>query len=213
MSEKFDWLKPHGQPWGVTSAREVYDNPWVTLTEYQAVAPTGRPALYGKLSFKNRAIGIVPLHEDGTVTLVGQNRFAHANYSWELPEGGAPLDEDPLEGAKRELAEEVGLVAAEWRPLLWMELSNSITDEIAIGFLALGLSPTQTAPDETEDLAVARVPFAQALDAAVTGRMPDSLTVALLLRVHHMAVVGELPADLAALVLRPSPQEKAENVE
>jgi 8-oxo-dGTP pyrophosphatase MutT (NUDIX family) len=201
MSKKPDWLKPHGTPWSVTSETIVYDNPWITLTEYQTIAPTGRPALYGKVAFKNRAIGIVPLHADGTVTLVGQNRFTHANYSWEIPEGGAPLDEDPLEGAKRELAEEVGLRAADWRLILKMELSNSITDEFCHGYLALDLTPTATAPDETEDLAMVRVPFGEALDAAVSGHMPDSLTVALLLRVHHMAVKGELPADLARLVL------------
>lgn len=198
---KPEWLKPHGTPWSVTSETVVYDNPWITLTEHQAIAPTGRPALYGKVAFKNRAIGIVPLHADGTVTLVGQNRFPHANYSWEIPEGGAPLDEAPLDGAKRELAEEVGLEAADWRLILTMELSNSITDEFCHGYLALDLTPTTTAPDETEDLAMARVPFGEALDAAVSGHMPDSLTVALLLRVHHMAVKGELPADLARLVL------------
>jgi 8-oxo-dGTP pyrophosphatase MutT (NUDIX family) len=201
MTDKPAWLKAHGTPWSVTSETIVYDNPWITLTEYQTIAPTGRPALYGKVAFKNRAIGIVPLHADGTVTLVGQNRFTHANYSWEIPEGGAPLDEDPLEGAKRELAEEVGLRAADWRLILKMELSNSITDEFCHGYLALDLTPTATAPDETEDLAMVRVPFAEALDAAVSGHMPDSLTVALLLRVHHMAVRGELPADLARLVL------------
>jgi 8-oxo-dGTP pyrophosphatase MutT (NUDIX family) len=196
-----EWLNPHGAQWEVTSQKVVYDNPWITLTEYQTVAPTGRPALYGKVSFKNRGIGIVPLHADGTVTLVGQNRFPCSNYSWEIPEGGAPLDEDPLEGAKRELAEEVGLEAGDWREILRMELSNSVTDEFSHGFLAMDLTLTATAPDETEDLAVVRVPFAQALDAAVSGHMPDSLTVALLLRVHHMAVKGELPADLARLVL------------
>ena len=201
MSKKPTWLKPHGTPWGVSSQQVVYDNPWITLTEYQAIAPTGRPALYGKVGFKNRAIGIVPLHADGTVTLVGQNRFTRANYSWEIPEGGAPLAEDPLDGAKRELAEEVGLEAADWRQILTMELSNSITDEFCHGFLAMDLTPTATAPDETEDLAVARAPFPEVLEAAVAGHMPDSLTVALLLRVHHMAVKGELPADLARLVL------------
>lgn len=201
MTEKPAWLKAHGAPWRVTSEKIVYDNPWITLTEYQTIAPTGRPALYGKVGFKNRAIGVVPLHADGTVTLVGQNRFPHTNYSWEIPEGGAPLDEDPLDGAKRELAEEVGLEAADWRLILTMELSNSITDELCLGYLALELTSAATAPDETEDLAMVRVPFAEALDAAVSGHMPDSLTVALLLRVHHMAVKGELPADLARLVL------------
>ncbi|NQE64411.1 MutT/Nudix family protein [Caulobacter sp. RHG1] len=201
MTEKPAWLKPHGKPWGVSSSQVVYDNPWITLTEYQAIAPTGRPALYGKIGFKNQAIGVVPLHDDGTVTLVGQNRFSLANYSWELPEGGAPLAEDPLDGAKRELAEEVGLQASDWRQVLRLELSNSVTDEICHGFLAMGLTSTETAPDETEDLAVARVPFREALDAAVAGHMPDAITVALLLRVHLMAVRGELPAELAAAIL------------
>lgn len=201
MSEKPSWLKPHGKPWSVSSSQVVYDNPWITLTEYQAIAPTGRPALYGKISMKNQAIGVLPLHADGTVTLVGQNRFSLANYSWELPEGGAPHGEDPLDGAKRELAEEVGLQAADWRRILRMELSNSVTDEVAIGFLAMDLTATETAPDETEDLAVARVPFGEALEAAVAGHMPDAITVALLLRTHHMAFRGELPAELAALIL------------
>ena len=201
MGDKPAWLKPHGKPWSIGSQALIYDNPWLTVTEYQTIAPTGRPALYGKASFKNQAIAVVPLHEDGTVTLVGQNRFPHANYSWEIPEGGAPHGEDPLEGAKRELAEEVGLLAADWRLILTLELSNSITDERGHGYLALGLTPTAAAPDETEDLAVVRVPFGEALDAAVAGHMPDSLTVAMLLRVHHMAVKGELPGDLARLVL------------
>lgn len=201
MSDKPAWLKSHGTPWSVRSEKVVYDNPWITVTEYQATAPTGRPALYGKIGFKNQAIGIVPLHDDGTVTLIGQNRFSLANYSWELPEGGAPMGEDPLDGAKRELAEEAGLEASDWRLILRLELSNSVTDERGYGYLALGLTPTPTEPDETEDLAVVRVPFTEALDAAVAGHMPDALTVALLLRVHHMAVRGELPSDLARLVL------------
>lgn len=195
------WLQSHGKPWSVSSQTPVYDNPWIRVTEYQAIAPTGQPALYGKVSFKNQAIGVVPLHADGTVTLVGQARFPRGNYSWEVPEGGAPLHEDPLDGAKRELVEEVGLEAADWRPILTMELSNSITDELFHGFLAMGLTATAAAPDATEDLAIARVPFGEALDAAVAGHMPDSLTVALLLRVHHMACKGELPADLVRLVL------------
>ena len=201
MSDKPRWLKPHGTPWTSQSEKLVYETPWLRVTEHAATAPTGRPATYGRVGFKNRAIAVVPLHDDGTVTLVGQNRFPFGRYSWELPEGGVPYDEDPLAGARRELAEEVGLAAADWREILTLELSNSITDEHAYGYLALGLSPVDIAPDDTEDLAVARVPFAEALDAAVRGWMPDVLTVALLLRVHHMAIKGELPAALARLVL------------
>ena len=201
MADKPDWMRAHGRPWQAGERRVVYDNPWMSVTETQAVAPTGRTALYGVVGFKNQAIAVLPLHEDGTVTLVGQNRFAFGGYSWEIPEGGAPHGEDPLDGAKRELAEETGLTAGEWRPILKMQLSNSLTDEVAYGFLALNLSEGEVSPDETEDIAVARVPFAEALDLAVNGEIQDSLTVAMLLRAHHMAYLGDLPRDLARLVL------------
>jgi 8-oxo-dGTP pyrophosphatase MutT (NUDIX family) len=203
MPENPAWLNPHGQPWTRGSERVVFENPWIRVTDHAATAPTGRPAQYGVVSFKNLAIAVLPLHDDGTVTLVGQHRFALADYSWEIPEGGSPLDEDPLVGAKRELAEETGLVAAEWREVLRVQLSNSVTDERAIGYLALGLSAGDGGhqADDTEDFAVARAPFREALDAALAGQIQDVLTVAMLLRAYHMAQEGALPSALALAML------------
>jgi 8-oxo-dGTP pyrophosphatase MutT (NUDIX family) len=203
MSDKPAWLRPHGAPWGRGPERVVYENPWIRVSHHEATAPTGRPAQYGVVSFKNLAIAVLPLHEDGTVTLVGQSRFALADYSWELPEGGSPLGEDPLEGARRELAEETGLQAAEWRKVLQAQLSNSVTDERAVGYLALGLSPSdgRHRGDDTEALQLARVPFREALGAALAGHMEDVLTVAMLLRAYHMAREGGLPDGLARRML------------
>jgi 8-oxo-dGTP pyrophosphatase MutT (NUDIX family) len=204
MSQKPGWLRPHGVPWKRGPERLVYENPWIRVSHHEAVAPTGRPAQYGVVSFKNLAIAVLPLHEDGTVTLVGQNRFALADYSWELPEGGAPLGEDPLQGAKRELSEETGLKAAEWRKVLQVQLSNSVTDERAIGYIAFGLSACEAGHqrDDTEELALVRAPFREALEAALDGHMEDMLTVAMLLRAYHMAVEGALPDALARVMLR-----------
>jgi hypothetical protein len=98
MSDKPAWLKAHGTPWSVRSQKVVYDNPWITVTEYQATAPTGRPALYGLVGFKNQAIGVVPLHEDGTVTLVGQNRFLSRRLQLGDSRGRRAPGEDPLDG-------------------------------------------------------------------------------------------------------------------
>lgn len=203
MSQKPSWLQAHGTPWVRGQERLVYDNPWIGVSHHDCTAPTGRPAQYGVVHFKNIAIAVLPLHDDGAVTLVGQNRFALADYSWEIPEGGSPLEEDPLEGAKRELAEETGMAAAEWRLVLQAQLSNSVTDERAIGYLALGLSESAVrhAPDDTEEIVRIRVPFREALDAALAGHLQDVLTVAMLLRAYHMAKEGDLPGELARAML------------
>ena len=182
MDKKPDWMTAEGPPWTRGEAREVYANPWLKVTEYDAVAPTGRPALYGVVHFQSHAIGILPLHDDGTVTLVGQHRVA-------------------LESARRELAEEAGLAARKWRQVLSFELSNSVTDERGFGYLATGLYPASGEPDDTELIRLARVPFREALDAALSGHMSDMITVALLLRAYHMAREGELAPALTEAML------------
>ena len=207
MASPPDWMAPHGRPWRSLESRQVYDNPWISLTEHIAEAPTGTRTIYGVVSFKNLAIAVLPLHDDGSVTLVGQPRLAHADYSWEIPEGGAPMDEPPLEGAKRELREEAGLEAGDWREVLRVQMSNSVTDELGVGFIATGLTEVAAEPDPTESICIARVPFAEALELALQGHMPDVLTVAMLLRAHHMAVTGELPDSLARAMLSGGPSQ------
>ena len=203
MSSRPVWMTRHGKPWHRGEGRVVYDNPWIRLTEFQATAPTGRPAQYGLVSFKNLAMAILPIHADGTVELVGQNRLPFGDYSWEIPEGGGPLDEDPLASAQRELMEETGLAAERWQEVLRIQLSNSVTDEMAIGYLATHLVQVTAEPegDGTEDIARARIAFSDLLAAVIDGHICDSLTVAMVLKAYHMAREDALPQDLAAAML------------
>jgi 8-oxo-dGTP pyrophosphatase MutT (NUDIX family) len=202
MTDKPVWLTPHGEPWKAGVERVAFESGWITVTEQTAIAPTGKPSPYGLVRFKNLAVAVLPIHDDGTIVLVGQHRFPLGDYTWELPEGGAPLAEDPLDGAKRELAEETSLAAAEWREVMRVQLSNSVTDERMIGYLALGLSEAGAREaDETEAITLARVPFREALDAAMAGYLPDMLTVAMLLRGYHMAKEGSLPGVVARAML------------
>ena len=187
-------------PLTIRGEKPVFGNPWLLVVDYHVATPKGREFIYTIVHFRKWATGIVPLHEDGTITLVGQHRFALDAYSWEIPEGGADENEGPLDGAKRELAEEVGLAGADWREIMQMHLSNSVTDEHAYIYLATGLTPASAEPDDTEDLTVKRVPFAEALEMVLSGAITDSITVAAILKVAHMARAGELPGGLNDLL-------------
>ncbi|MGH7019023.1 MAG: NUDIX domain-containing protein [Brevundimonas sp.] len=192
---------PETPKWQSHGDSVLIDTPWMTVTRHPATAPTGAAADYQVVRPKNVGTGVLPLHEDGTVTLVGQHRFALMRYSWEMPEGGAPMDEEPFDAVRRELAEEAGLRADHWRAALDMDLSNSITDERAMTWVAWGLSPVPVDPDPTEVIVAVRVPFRDLLTEIDRGAVRDSLTVATAYKAYHMAREGLLPAALAQAML------------
>jgi len=175
-------------PWQITSEKKVYDNPWINLTEYQVINPSGNPGIYGKVHFKNFAIGIIPLDEHMNTWLVGQYRFALGAYSWEIPEGGGLLGIDPLDSAKRELLEETGLKADSWTELQRMHLSNSVTDELCIIYLAQGLQQFEAEPEDTEQLIIKKLPFKEVYDMVCKGEITDSVTIAAVLILRLMLV-------------------------
>jgi 8-oxo-dGTP pyrophosphatase MutT (NUDIX family) len=174
-------------PWTTHSSRCVYENPWIRVEEREVTNPSGNPGIYGVVGFKNRAVGVVPVDEAGNTWLVGQYRYTLDEYSWEIPEGGCPAGESPLEAARRELLEETGLVAAEYRLLLDdIALSNSVSDERATIYVATGLSQGEPCPEETEQLELRRVPLAEAVAMVRRGEITDSISVIALL-----AMAGE----------------------
>jgi 8-oxo-dGTP pyrophosphatase MutT (NUDIX family) len=179
-------------PWKILSATDVYNNPWIKVTEFKVLNPSGGPGIYGKVHFKNFAIGVLALDEHLNTYLVGQYRFPIEKYSWEIPEGGCPLDLDPLEGAKRELIEETGLVAARWEKLLEMHLSNSVSDEFAMVFLARGLEQRSPSPEETEQLIIKKIPFEEAFKMVEEGLITDSISMAAILKIKIMIDDGRI---------------------
>lgn len=179
-------------PWTVKGEKEIYDNRWIRVTEFDVLNPAGGKGIYGTVHFKNIAVGVVVLDDDMYTWLVGQYRFATNQYSWEIPEGGSPVDQDPMEGAKRELMEEAGLSASEWTQLFTMQMSNSVSDEIAVIYLARGISQHTSSPEDTEQLTVKRVPFEEAYGMVERGEITDSMSVAAILKVKLLIVGGEL---------------------
>lgn len=175
MSEEAD-LTVIG-PWQRRARRVAYENPWITVWHDDVARPDGSPGIYGVVHFANLAVGIVALDAEDRVLLVGQHRYALDAYSWEIPEGGVPAGEDPLEGARRELREETGVVAAEWREIGRFHLSNSVTDEAGVLCLATNLVQETAAPEATEELDARWVPFADALAMTLDGRITDAMTM------------------------------------
>lgn len=165
-------------PWQIEDQKKVYENAWISLSEYAVINPSGGKGIYGKVHFKNTAIGIIPMDEDGNIWLVGQYRFTLGIVSWEIPEGGGPMDTDPLASAKRELKEETGLKAEHWEKLLEIHLSNSVSDEFGIIYLATMLRQGEAEPEETEKLVVKKITLSDAFQMVITHQITDSLSIA-----------------------------------
>jgi 8-oxo-dGTP pyrophosphatase MutT (NUDIX family) len=169
--------------WKTVASRQVYENAWLKISHDEVVTPKGTDGIYGVVHFKNIAVGIVPIDAEGNTWLVKQSRYTLNQYTWEIPEGGCPQGEEPLNAAKRELEEEVGLQANDWQELMRMHLSNSVTDESCVVFIARNLFVGRQQLEPTEDIDYKKLPLTQAINMVKRGEITDAISVAALLRV------------------------------
>lgn len=179
-------MKVTNNPWQRLSRKQVYDNPWIEVYEDQVINPRGGRGIYGQVTFKNKAIGIIPVDENFYTWIVGQYRYTLNEYSWEIPMGGGNRNIDPLESAQRELQEETGISARRWQNIMRIHTSNSVTDEEGFVFLAQDLTQGATAFDETEDLAIRKIQLTEALEMVMSGKITDAISVAGLLKVARI---------------------------
>lgn len=175
-------------PWKTLSTEIPYENNWIEVRHNNVITPSDSEGIYGVVHFKNIAIGIIPLDDNNNTWLVGQYRYPLNIYSWEIPEGGGKISVDPLESAKRELLEECGIEAKYWHEIMRMHLSNSVSDELSIVFVARGLSFTESQPEETEDLKIKKVPFNDAFNMVMKGEITDAISVAAILKTQHVFI-------------------------
>ena len=176
--------------WKKLSSRSVFENDWMEVLEDHVKNPGGGENLYGHVHFKNRAVAIIALDDDDNTWLVGQQRYTLGEYSWELPMGGAPLAEAPLEAAKRELREETGISADHWDEVMRLHPSNSITDEVGHVFVATGLTMGEPATEESEELELRKLPLREATQLVLDGDITDAISAAALLRLQIIRSAG-----------------------
>jgi ADP-ribose pyrophosphatase len=173
-------------PWQILDSEVKYENNWIQVLHQNVLNPSGGKGIYGTVNFKNIAVGVVPIDQDGNIWLVGQYRFPLNEYSWEIPEGGCPTGEEVLVTAKRELKEETGLIAQEWKLISKLHTSNSVCNEVAYIYLAEGITQTESQPEETEQLQVKKVTLKEALIMVMDDKITDSMSVAGILKVARL---------------------------
>jgi 8-oxo-dGTP pyrophosphatase MutT (NUDIX family) len=184
--------KEETNPWVTLNSNTVYENNWIAIDHREVINPNGGNGIYGVVRFKNIAIGILPIDEEGFTWIVKQFRYPLGHYTWEIPEGGGPIHQDSLDSAKRELSEEIGAQANKWELIQEMELSNSATNEVSMIYLATELSFHQNHPDETEQLEIKKIHFSVLVDKVLSGTIKDSLSVAAVLKALHLIKNGTL---------------------
>jgi ADP-ribose pyrophosphatase len=189
-------------PFTISTSKIVYENAWIKVEHQEIIRPDGAPGVYGIVHFANRAVAVLPLEANGDVWLVGQWRRPLNAWSWEIPEGGVPFDEDLEAGARRELEEEAGLIAGTLLKVLEFDTSNCVTDEVGTSYIAYDLTQGTLAPDPTEVLSLRRVHFTDLLAEIDQGLIRDGPTLATVLRAHQLALTNRLPARLCDAMLK-----------
>jgi 8-oxo-dGTP pyrophosphatase MutT (NUDIX family) len=179
-------MKRSNNPWIKISEKKIYENPWIEVSEHQVINPSGKNGIYGKVSFKNKAIGIIPLDHDLSTWLVGQYRYTLDEFSWEIPTGGGPKSEDILEAARRELKEETGIEAKKWTEIMRIHNSNSVSDEEGFIFLAEDLTEGNPDFEETEKLEIRKISIHDAIRMVMRCEITDAMSIAGLLKVGRI---------------------------
>jgi len=179
-------LDPQANPWQTHSSALKYSNPWIDVIHNEVTTPGGSAGIYGKVHFKNIAVGVIPLDKDNNTWIVGQYRYTLDQYSWEIPEGGCPIGEEPLEAIKRELREETGLTAQSWQRIMTLHTSNSVTDELGHIYVARDLQHGPAMPEDTEQLQVRQLPFLELVEMVLKGEVTDAMSIAAVLKLNTM---------------------------
>ncbi|MBW3018891.1 NUDIX hydrolase, partial [Candidatus Woesearchaeota archaeon] len=155
--------------------------PWITVKEDKVIRPDGKPGIYGTVNMIG-GISVLPIDEEGFVYLTEEFKYAIGRNSIEVVSGGIDKGESPLEAAKRELKEELGIEAEEWTDLGSMDPFTSVVSSPATLFLARKLKFSDTNPEGTEKIKVLKVKFEEAVQMVMDSKITHGQSCVLLLK-------------------------------
>ncbi len=168
-------------PWKKISSTEKYKNAWIRVREDKVIRPDGKKGIYGVVELGSSA-GVVAVTARNEVYLIKEHRYPLQAFTIEIPRGAGPKKEPALHVAKRELMEEAGVTAKNWKSLGFINTSPGIIAEKAQIFLARNIKKTDPKPEGDEYQQVIKLPFSKALSWITSNRINDGITIAALIR-------------------------------
>lgn len=163
----------------------VFDGKIISVEHWRVKLPDGREALREVVKHPGAA-AVVPVDENGNVTLVRQHRVAIGRMTLEIPAGKLNfVGEDPFECAVRELEEETGLKAGRWELLTRVDTTPGFCTERIALYLATDLSQHEAHADEDEFLQLTRIPLKEAVELVMAGELADAKTALGILMAFH----------------------------
>lgn len=171
-------------PWKVKKKILKYKNPWMEVSEHKVIRPDGKDGIYGEVRIID-GVSMLPIDEDGFVYLTKQFRYTLKKEIVEVPSGGIDKNEKPLEAAKRELKEELGIVAKDWIELGLVDLFTTIVKSNVTLYLARNLSFTKTENEGTENIKMVKIKLEKAIDMVINSKITGSDSCVLILKVDR----------------------------
>ena len=191
--------------------KEVFHGKLINVEHWMVSLPDGREALREVVKH-NGAVAIVPVDASGNVTLVRQHRIAAGRFTWEIPAGKLDTpDEDHFSAAQRELEEETGLRAENWKKLTHIDTTPGFCTERIALYLATGLSQHHAHPDSDEFLHLTTLPLHEAVALCMAGEIRDAKTiVGLMMAAQALSAQDSPQACACASIQRMTPQPSSQ---
>lgn len=171
--------------WKTLSSKLIFENPWLKLTEEKVLDDLGNEKNYGLVSMIH-GVSVLPIDQNGDVYLVKQYRYGLKDFSIEPPGGAIDPGETPLEAAKRELFEELGITSNKWIPLGYAcGLTSAMDHKEHLFLVEIDANDTLDIGTHEENLELIKVPLKKAVEMVQKSEIVLALSTTLIYKAYY----------------------------